>query len=65
MDGRSLVFWWVPDGTTKYIQGLTKDRGEAPKREWVGPHLTKRNRGNNVFSYLIVRGHLPPPEVPS
>ena len=26
--------------TTKYIQGLTKDRGEAPKREWVGSHLT-------------------------
>ena len=32
----------VPDGTTKYIQGLTKDRGEAPKREWVGSHLTIR-----------------------
>ena len=36
----TMVFWWVPDGTTKYIQGLTKDRGEAPKREWVGSHLT-------------------------
>jgi hypothetical protein len=29
--GRSLVFWRVPDGTTKYRR-LTKDRGEAPER---------------------------------
>jgi len=31
LDGRSLVFCWVPDGTTKYRR-LTKDRGEAPER---------------------------------
>jgi hypothetical protein len=33
--GRSLVFCWVPDGTTKYRR-LTKDRGEAPERGKVG-----------------------------
>jgi hypothetical protein len=39
LDGRSLVFSWVPDGKTKYRR-LTKDRGETPKREWEGSHLT-------------------------
>ena len=59
LDGRSLVFWWVPDGTTKYIQGLTKDRGEAPKREWVGSHLTppldeqlSKVKGNRIYVHV-------------
>jgi len=31
LEGRSLVFYWVLDGMTKYIW-LTKDSGEAPER---------------------------------
>jgi len=48
LEGRSLVFYWVLDGMTKYIW-LTKDSGEAPERgkvEYLPTYL--RNSENET-----------------
>ena len=53
--GRSLVFCWVPDGTTKYRR-LTKDRGEAPERGKVGylPTATDQHEIDQGYMTLTV-----------